>query len=475
MKRGIHWDLVLLALSLSFFNLHVTANTENDLDDIDFTGETKQDTDLEDSNFVHTRFSLRTQLDPEEDMCYIVPGHVESLHKCNFNVTTKTFLVIHGWTVSGMFESWIPKLVKALYQKEHNANVIVVDWLNRAHQHYSTAAENTKLVGQDIAKFINWLEETVDVPVDSLHLIGYSLGAHVAGFAGSHATSKVGRITGLDPAGPAFEDMHPHGRLSPDDATFVDVLHTFTHGSLGLSIGIKQPVGHIDIYPNGGSFQPGCNLHSALEKIAAYGFFEFAEAAKCEHERSVHLFIDSILHEDKASLAYRCSSKEMFDKGVCLQCHKRRCNTLGYNAKKVRNKRSSRMYLKTRAEMPFRVYHYQMKITFHKDDKDDIKMPSLLVSLYGTEGDAENLIVNIKEKIVSNKTYSFLLVSDVDIGNLLRMKLKWEDQSTWGTLPILKTVYSWLPRNYFFEPGIEVEKIFLKSGETQNKRSSRKH
>lgn len=80
-------------------------------------------------------------------------------------------------------------------------------------------------------------------------------------------------LSGLDPAGPDFEGQHAHGRLSPDDAHFVDVLHTFTRGSLGLSIGIQQPVGHVDIYPNGGSFQPGCNLRGALEKIANYGLF----------------------------------------------------------------------------------------------------------------------------------------------------------------------------------------------------------
>lgn len=78
---------------------------------------------------------------------------------------------------------------------------------------------------------------------------------------------------GLDPAGPDFEGMHAHRRLSPDDAHFVDVLHTFTRGSLGLSIGIQQPVGHVDIYPNGGSYQPGCNLRGTLEKIANFGIF----------------------------------------------------------------------------------------------------------------------------------------------------------------------------------------------------------
>ena len=82
---------------------------------------------------------------------------------------------------------------------------------------------------------------------------------------------KSGLVAGLDPAGPDFEGAQAHHRLSPDDARFVDVLHTFTRGSLGLSIGIQQPVGHVDIYPNGGGFQPGCNLRGALEKIANFG------------------------------------------------------------------------------------------------------------------------------------------------------------------------------------------------------------
>ncbi|KAK7889754.1 hypothetical protein WMY93_025314 [Mugilogobius chulae] len=212
------------------------------------------------------RFSLRKPSHPDDDLCYIISGEAETLSACNFSSTAKTFLVIHGWTLSGMFESWVSKLVTALYEREQTANVIVVDWLNSAQNHYVVAAQNTKAVGQEIAHFIDWIEEASNMPLDNMHLIGYSLGAHVAGFAGSHANNKVGRITGLDPAGPDFEGEHAHRRLSPDDAHFVDVLHTFTRGSLGLSIGIQQPVGHVDIYPNGGSYQPGCNLRGALEK-----------------------------------------------------------------------------------------------------------------------------------------------------------------------------------------------------------------
>lgn len=60
--------------------------------------------------------------------------------------------------VTGMFESWVPKLVSALYEREPSSNVIVVDWLTRANQHYPTSAAYTKLVGRDVAKFVTWIQ-----------------------------------------------------------------------------------------------------------------------------------------------------------------------------------------------------------------------------------------------------------------------------------------------------------------------------
>lgn len=60
-----------------------------------------------------------------------------------------------------MFESWVPKLVSALYEREPTSNVIVVDWLTRANQHYPTSAAYTKLVGRDVAKFVTWIQVSV--------------------------------------------------------------------------------------------------------------------------------------------------------------------------------------------------------------------------------------------------------------------------------------------------------------------------
>ena len=60
--------------------------------------------------------------------------------------------------MSGMFETWMHKLVSALMEREIGANVVVVDWIVMAQQLYPDAVNHTHDVGLDIATMINWLQ-----------------------------------------------------------------------------------------------------------------------------------------------------------------------------------------------------------------------------------------------------------------------------------------------------------------------------
>lgn len=414
---------------------------------------------LTDYTDIVSKFSLRTADTPDDDMCYIVPGRPETIKECNFNPETQTFIVIHGWTVTGMFESWVPKLVSALYDRVPTANVIVVDWLTRANQHYPTSAAYTKLVGRDVAKFVTWIQNELQLPWDRVHLLGYSLGAHVAGIAGDLTNHKISRITGLDPAGPTFEHADEQSTLSRGDAQFVDVLHTNTRGSPDRSIGIQRPVGHIDIYPNGGTFQPGCDIQNTLMGIALEGIKglqNMDQLVKCSHERSIHLFIDSLLNIEQQSVAFRCNSKDTFNKGMCLSCRKNRCNKIGYNVKKVRTARSTRMYLKTRGMMPFKVFHYQVKAHFFSQNQQSLTEQPMKISLYGTNGEKED-IAFVLPSLNSNTTQSFLITTDTDIGDLMIVKLRWERDA----------FISW--SNWWGSTKFNIRKLRIKCGETQSK------
>ena len=64
-----------------------------------------------------------------------------------------------------------------------------------------------------------------------------------------------GLSAALDPASPYFTDTLEMA-VRRSDANFVDVIHTATN-----TAGLKQALGHVDFYPNGGKTQPGCHLN----------------------------------------------------------------------------------------------------------------------------------------------------------------------------------------------------------------------
>jgi hypothetical protein len=74
--------------------------------------------------------------------------------------------------------------------------VICVDWEAGALiPNYVRAAANTRLVGKQLSMLLEGLNRHLGLPFHNVHVIGFSLGAHVAGFAGAEL-KNLSRITG---------------------------------------------------------------------------------------------------------------------------------------------------------------------------------------------------------------------------------------------------------------------------------------
>ncbi|XP_072258421.1 hepatic triacylglycerol lipase [Pyxicephalus adspersus] len=418
-----------------------------------------------DPSMVQTKFMLYNDGAYNNNMCQIMTLELETLEKCGFNASLPLVIIVHGWSIDGYMESWVPRMASTFKSSKKQVNVIIADWRTSAHVHYAIAVQNTRFIGLEIAELLEWLESSVQFPRSNVHLIGYSLGAHVSGFAGSYmsGSNKIGRITGLDPAGPLFEGMSVTDRLSPDDATLVDAIHTNTQQHIGLSVGINQPVGHYDFYPNGGNIQPGCQFKDIYNHLVEYGVFGFTESVKCAHERSVNLFIDSIKYEDKNSMAYECRDYETFKKGMCVNCQRHGCVALGYNLTAKKKLPGRRLFLKTRAQMPYKVYHYQFKIQIINQIEDKYLNPQLTVSLTGTKQEVDTLPLSIAEGIKESRTYSFLVTLDDDIGDLMVIRLKWDGINN------IKNLWYTIQTKIVNLPGLLVKKIRVTAGETQER------
>lgn len=108
-------------------------------------------------------------------------------------------IIVHGWGNSLNTQELLN--VKDSVIKYANTTVIVTDWSKGAKQpDYVQAARNTELVGHQLAFLVETLRAKHNVDPKNVHLIGFSLGAQVAGFAGKFSQStfkwKFGRITG---------------------------------------------------------------------------------------------------------------------------------------------------------------------------------------------------------------------------------------------------------------------------------------
>lgn len=209
-----------------------------------------------------------------------------------------TTVIIHGY--GNNYTCWFPQEVKDLYFQNNLArNIIAVDWgklaANNASEvpSYIYGANNVNIVADRVGKLVVLIQQLRNIPFSSFHLVGWSLGAHVAGAAGYTVQTSTGqnvsRVTGLDPAGPGFFLNSPicngsvsvtnntcgifYRQLTPTDGSFVDTVHT-DRGEYGT----LENDGQCDFFMNNNGLmpQPNCpplDLTSFCSHQAAPKYF----------------------------------------------------------------------------------------------------------------------------------------------------------------------------------------------------------
>ncbi|CAB3229370.1 unnamed protein product [Arctia plantaginis] len=211
-------------------------------------------------------------------------------------------------------------------------NVFISETLAFLTYIYPKSVRLVKVLGKKIGEFLVKLTEQ-GLQSENIELVGASLGAHVVAHAAKYfyqATGrKVARITGLDPAGPCFKALSPEHKLYRTDADKVDIVHTNIDG-----FGTAETLGHLDIYVNGGEFQP-----SDIPYIPCLVI--------CSHVRALIYWWQALEHPKKF-IAVKCNNVQEARFAQCF--NNSQTNYLGVEAK---FDRPGIYYLATDNEFPY--------------------------------------------------------------------------------------------------------------------------
>ncbi|KAI4502880.1 hypothetical protein M0802_001924 [Mischocyttarus mexicanus] len=335
-------------------------------------------------NALDVTFLLSSRNQLKRVQVYI--GKQFGLEWTDFKIERRTIIIVHGF-LSHSDEEWIIEMEKALLQW-NDVNVVVVDWSAGGNTwNYYKAAVNTKIVGYQISKFLEHIINATTVTSNwgTIHLIGHSLGAHICGFAAKEFKKRqsnwiIHRITGLDPAQPCFRNTGSSIHLDKTDAPFVDIIHTNGKLLSNLGLGLPEPIGHVDFYPNGGKSQPGC--HESNKTYFGYLPIpqKYIQQAICNHGRSYIYLTESLLLTSMNNCSFWAHhwdlSYKNIKKIISEPCNKDVCLEMGIKAENYPHRGTfflftskSSPYCVNETELPEEVMK-QLKIEFNDELRD---------------------------------------------------------------------------------------------------------
>ncbi|XP_060521685.1 phospholipase A1 VesT1.02-like [Cylas formicarius] len=283
------------------------------------------------------RFMLYTKADPKRGVPIVPFNKVGAAARAGVQPDRDTVIFIHGFSEPSPGESGTA-IVDAYLSRPEYFNVILLDWSElSSFPWYRTAVENVKLVGEILRNFIKTFTKSGEIAIDRLHVIGFSLGSHIASRAGKNLQGgvRIPRITALDPAFPDFPLQDRTKRLAETDADYIDVIHTDS-GIFGFPLSI----GHADFYPNGGrALQPGCQpSYLAKQRI-------IDQVLACSHVRAWRLYAESVRNPD----AFPATQCRMF-RGPAKECNFTTDAYMGYRSNK---NYVGQFYLRTDYKAPY--------------------------------------------------------------------------------------------------------------------------
>uniref|UniRef100_A0A673TKQ2 Triacylglycerol lipase n=1 Tax=Suricata suricatta TaxID=37032 RepID=A0A673TKQ2_SURSU len=339
---------------------------------------------------VNTRFLLYTNENPDNFQEIVADPSI--IMGSNFKTDRKTRFIIHGFIDKGE-ENWLSKTCKNLFTVE-SVNCFCVDWKSGSQTGYTQASQNTRIVGAELAYFVEVLQSAFGYSPSDVHIIGHSLGAHAAGEAGRRMNGTIGRITGLDPAEPCFEGTPELVRLDPSDALFVDVIHT-----------------------------------DAAPVIPNMGTRDFVA---CNHLRSYKYYSDSILNPDGFA-GFPCASYSVFSANKCFPCPDEGCPQMGHYADKFAGRISSepqQFFLNTGDSSKFARWRYGVSLTL----SGKMATGQIKVSLFGNKGNTHQFDV-FRGILKPGSTHSNQFDAELDVGTIEKVKFLWNNNVVNPTFP----------------------------------------
>lgn len=204
--------------------------------------------------------------------------------------------IVHGFLNHFVYESMWNQTRDGFVQR--GDDVITVDW-SRGNRLYPQSMANVRVVGALIGRLIRSMGIS-----DKSYCVGFSLGAHVCGEAGSwlkERGSVLSRCTGIDPAGPGFDGCGDDIRLDPTDCAVVTAIHTSQFIEM-LGFGTKYKTGHCDFWMNDAKEQPDCSRNPSFTGLVwdmMYGNLgrvgqTLEHTVGCAHVRGMKYFISQV-------------------------------------------------------------------------------------------------------------------------------------------------------------------------------------